>query len=113
MRMPTSFEQAVQLAERFDNVMHQNRFPEASGPPKRAEFHSRYDGPTSMELGAMFRPNDNRQRNSNGKRLPKLTPEMKQQLIKEGKCFFCRKPGHMALQCPLRRQNQSDQNQQQ
>ena len=30
----------------------------------------------------------------------KLTPEEKNQLAKEGKCFYCKKPGHMVLGCP-------------
>ena len=30
----------------------------------------------------------------------KLTPELREQLQKEGKCFYCRKTGHMAYNCP-------------
>lgn len=32
----------------------------------------------------------------------KLTPEEQSQLTKEGKCFYCKKPGHMAHRCPSR-----------
>ena len=31
-----------------------------------------------------------------GPRLEKLTPELRQQLMRERKCFRCRQPGHMA-----------------
>ena len=30
----------------------------------------------------------------------KLTPKERNQLTKEGKCFYCKKPGHMAHGCP-------------
>ena len=30
----------------------------------------------------------------------KLIPEERSQLAKEGKCFYCKKPGHMARRCP-------------
>ncbi|ETW77571.1 hypothetical protein HETIRDRAFT_326778 [Heterobasidion irregulare TC 32-1] len=33
-------------------------------------------------------------------RFKKLTPEERSRLAKEGKCFYCKKPGHMARGCP-------------
>ena len=33
-------------------------------------------------------------------RFKKLTPKERSQLAKEGKCFYCKKPGHMAHGCP-------------
>ena len=33
-------------------------------------------------------------------RFKKLTPEERSRLAKEGKCFYCKKPGHMAHGCP-------------
>ncbi|ETW75033.1 hypothetical protein HETIRDRAFT_120455 [Heterobasidion irregulare TC 32-1] len=35
-------------------------------------------------------------------RFKKLTPGERSQLAKEGKCFYCKKPGHMARGCPSR-----------
>ena len=35
-------------------------------------------------------------------RFKKLTPEERSRLAKEGKCFYCKKPGHMARGCPSR-----------
>ena len=112
MRAPDSFEQAVQLAERFDTLVHRNKFRDGGGPSRRPNYSSSYMGPADMELGAIFRPDHKRpQQRSNGnyKQLAKLTPELRQRLIKEGKCFFCREPGHMAQQCP-RRQERSQPN---
>src|SRR5436305_9123860 len=39
------------------------------------------------------------------KRHPKLTPELRKQLIAEGKCLFCREKGHILSNCPKRPQN--------
>ena len=35
-------------------------------------------------------------------RFKKLTPEERSKLAKEGRCFYCRKTGHMAHNCPSR-----------
>src|SRR5882724_203136 len=32
--------------------------------------------------------------------LPKLTPQLRNELRKKGACFRCRKPGHMSRECP-------------
>jgi len=32
--------------------------------------------------------------------LPKLTPQIRDELRKKGACFRCRKPGHMSRECP-------------
>jgi len=32
--------------------------------------------------------------------LPKLTPQLRDELRKKGACFRCRKPGHMSRECP-------------
>src|SRR5882724_4470302 len=32
--------------------------------------------------------------------LPKLTPQLREELRKKGACFRCRKPGHMSCECP-------------
>jgi len=32
--------------------------------------------------------------------LPKLTPQICDELRKKGACFRCRKPGHMSRECP-------------
>jgi hypothetical protein len=33
-------------------------------------------------------------------KIPKLTPELKEQLKREGRCYFCRKVGHISKTSP-------------
>ena len=33
-------------------------------------------------------------------KIPKLTADLKEQLKKEGRCYFCRKVGHITKTCP-------------
>ncbi|EFN59617.1 hypothetical protein CHLNCDRAFT_133051 [Chlorella variabilis] len=111
MRAPATFEAAVEMAERFDALMY-DRY-------RQSKPFGQTPGPQPMELGAVMHNRHNpasgnrwdRQQPSSfspGNRRqpdrPKLTPELRQQLLREGKCFYCRKTGHMALQCPERRQ---------
>ncbi|EFN54469.1 hypothetical protein CHLNCDRAFT_52911 [Chlorella variabilis] len=99
------------MAERFDALMY-DRY-------RQSKPFGQTPGPQPMELGAVMHNRHNpasgnrwdRQQPSSfspGNRRqpdrPKLTPELRQQLLREGKCFYCRKTGHMALQCPERRQ---------
>lgn len=112
MRSPPTFNDAVILAERFDALMYrQSRQPSPFGQGP---------GPEPMQLGAVThhrqqavtgqwrkKGSSNFNRNSNFQsNRPKLTPEARQQLMREGKCFYCRKPGHVALQCSERLSNQ-------
>jgi hypothetical protein len=51
-----------------------------------------------------YAPNTSNQKDPNAmdvdrSQFTKLTPELRSQLAKEGKCFYCRKPGHMAREC--------------
>lgn len=101
MRNPASFEQAVELAERYDAMRY--NFPRS----RQTIPFGNGNGPSPMELGAMTdsrsRPNGN---NGNGQRRPKLDPALQKQLIKEGKCFYCRQPGHLAINCPEKKKQQ-------
>lgn len=104
LRTPATFEHAVQLAVRYDSLMRPNNWSNGTARDGSSSY-----GPAPMELGAInntSRPNGHHPngRYPNGSSSPnqrtKLNPELRQQLIKEGKCFYCRRPGHRALQCP-------------
>lgn len=117
---PATLEEAVRLAVRFDSVY---------SPGSRSSFVSHALRPgTPMELGTISsasgqqnksqqarHPNGSRpqgQRNPgqrsnglrNGRGAPRLDFKQRQQLIKEGKCFYCQKTGHLWRECPSRNQ---------
>ena len=83
MQQPDTLLKAQQLADTSDAIqfqMHPQNFPSARPNP-------RYDphGPAPMELDA----------------ISKLTNEERERLRCMGGCFCCRKPGHLARNCPL------------
>lgn len=100
LREPGSFEQAVKIADRYDALRYSFKRPNViPGPP----FHNgSSNGPSAMELGAALDASPSSHTPRHQQR-PKLTFQLRQQLIKEGKCFFCRQPGHMAMNCPERK----------
>lgn len=99
LRTPATFDDAVKIAERYDAVLYRLTKPISTGTNPFG--HGGSNGPTPMELGAALDANPS-SRTPNGDR-QRLTPALRQQLIKEGKCFYCRKKGHMALNCPERK----------
>ena len=117
LRDPTSFEQAVQMAERLDAVLFQttkNGLYNQHHPGRPTDPN----GPAPMEISAISstqqpagnfcsrdsqRQPGNFQNGSSGQRFPKLTPEVRQQLIKEGRCLYCRDKGHLAINCPKKK----------
>jgi hypothetical protein len=108
-REAATFEEAARIAERLDaatfNFQRNNPDRGNGNRDKRdnAESNPRSsNGPTPMELGAI-RPAGNFPigdgRSAGGGAQGKLTPELRQQLIKEGRCLFCREKGHMRKDC--------------
>lgn len=117
MRQPATFDEAVQVAERYDSLRY-GTTGSGSGTKHHSHFfgNKAHEGPAPMDLGAVT---DARQRwgSSNNSRASgnqpsssgsglsgKLTPELRQKLIREGRCFYCRETGHRALACPKRKQ---------
>jgi hypothetical protein len=98
MREPYSFEQAVQLADRYDSLFSPgfgfNRQPSGTNtsylrPPVLTPVaNPSSSGPFPMEIGMVKRRN------------APLTPEERDRLRKIGGCFYCRQPGHIAPNCP-------------
>ena len=113
MKDPDTFAEAVQMAERYDTiafelVRNSNTYRDAVASSSRGDNHnnSQHEGPTPMDLGTVAairqqQASTSRNPYGNGQRqFTKLTPELRQQLIREGKCLYCRKPGHIAINCP-------------
>lgn len=108
MRAPKTFEEAVEIAMRFDMVYR---------PPTMMHggMGMAASGPAPMELGSIsFASRNSRQRpngHPNGQRPrpnqrqrqgPKLRDAERQKLMADNKCFHCKKVGHMWKHCPHR-----------
>lgn len=117
-----SFEKLVSYAEATDTALFDSGRRFARPPPSEAHRNSRHyqDITRSNQRYQVQRYNParhipNRQDNNgvapmdlsamttNGR----LTPELKIKLIREGKCFFCRTGNHLAINCPLKKQQYS------
>jgi hypothetical protein len=83
LREPSSLDELVRIAERFDSISFQTnqREPERRYVPRPAFVRN-----DPMEI-------DNIQ-------YKKLSDHEKETLRKNGDCFYCRKHGHRAIDCP-------------
>ena len=112
----TTFEEACTMAERVDRIIFTGGFNNSNhsnkskyGGTNRGIYRGNYNGasrhassysantngPTPMELGAVQVPG----------RFEKLSPEERETLRRTGRCFYCRQPGHRAIECPLKKRN--------
>jgi hypothetical protein len=90
---PKSFYELMQDAERMDATIYYAQRLQDVGS------QSRHNEVAPMELGSVQRVNDQ----DSKPRFQKLSVEERQRLIREGKCLYCRQPGHVAVHCPLKR----------
>ena len=94
---PDNLQRAIEVAERVDAVeyrmLRRNRAAPRNDYRPRNEWRTTpittADGPTPMQVDAI--------------RFPKLTAAARAQLQAEGKCFYCKEPGHIALDCPKKK----------
>ena len=98
LHRPVNLEDAIERAERVDAVDYRQRqrMNRDNFAPRRLP----YNGPTPMELGAITHPHAELGAITAPNRQAALTTTEKARLRQEGKCFYCREPGHVALQCP-------------
>ena len=85
MREPADLPAAMRLADRADSHLYRTQ-PAGVSRPAPA------NGPVPMDIGAV---------RASGYRvpLPKLTPQERERLVEEDRCFKCRQKGHQARQC--------------
>src|SRR5436190_15346668 len=114
--LPTStWDEIVQLAERFDaaRVMAKrqngdsflkNKKPFQKRPSYAQVLTTPSASPRPGNFHQSFTPKPP------FKRHQKLTPELRKQLMAEGKCLFCREKGHILPNCPKRPQNSKSAN---
>jgi hypothetical protein len=99
---PDNFEELCLTAERVDAITVSTwRDRSYAGAAARGHWYSGDDGagPSNsvavpMELGA--------EQPRSGRAFPPLTDVEREALKASGGCFYCRKSGHRALQCPAR-----------
>jgi hypothetical protein len=117
LRPPSTFDDAVAMAERCDRLAWSNRpTPQLSHRPssqsfqrppsqsfQRAPVSAR--GPSPMELGAMMNSAMHNRRPSQPQtpRGP-LSAAEKEYRFTHGLCLYCGKPGHITSSCPAKRQ---------
>ena len=100
LRGLTNLNDTIQAAQRFDVIDFRHGIRNL--PLGGSSFTSVPMGPAQMELGALSTTNEHEELNMTQARnhRGKLTTEQKEELRKEGKCFYCKQTGHIALQCP-------------
>lgn len=105
LREPKTMKEMTTLAHRLDHLDFASRYRPTSDPRPHASSHHS----TPMELGAISHgPSSSRgtygspgagPSKPTGAR-PKQTPEERERLRQEGKCFYCKERGHIADRCP-------------
>ena len=107
LRNPATVEEAVTLAERIDDLTFQasRRANAARAVDFSSPSASFQDSCAPMDLSAMRVSNPR-----TSKPRPPLTPEERDKLRRENKCFFCREVGHIAFKCPRKKRTPSSGN---
>jgi hypothetical protein len=108
MKDPTTFSEAVQIVEKLDAVSYSahnsyqrqqsDTSSESDSDFDAVDTPSEPEGPMPMELNAV-RPSTG---TPTTHRFTKLTPELRAQLLEEGRCLYCRELGHILQECPKR-----------
>lgn len=106
LRGTETFEEAMSLAERLDNLDFAYRGNNRSnGPRTGASFGraSHHTGPVPMELGNIQHTfGAARTKQPASPRRTKLTWEERKHLLDNGGCLYCRRMGHSIEQCPAK-----------
>ena len=110
----TTFDEAVKLSERLDSAQRSaSSGGSSSYQGRQSRRYDAADGPTPMDLNdvphrSTPRPSGQHQRPGNRPQSPgrpqftRLTPDLRAKLMAEGKCLYCREPGHFVDNCPKR-----------
>jgi hypothetical protein len=108
LRNPKTLTEAIEAATVVDQTLFAsyynkvNTFNKNSNNNNKGKFPPR---PPSQPTTSESTQSAPMEINTMNPWLKKLTPQEKQQLKKEGKCFQCRQPGHLFFNCPKPKQN--------
>jgi hypothetical protein len=103
-----SWETIIALAEKHDSAMFQARRQDNQRTNKKS-FNRNKGFQKPFQPGFQNNGKGKAPRNRPPQKThtphPKLTDELRAQLTRENKCFFCREPGHSLAQCTKRPKN--------
>lgn len=93
LRNPTTFDEAVTLAITYDNAMYQNKQSAKKYGKGNGYKNGQKDavGLNSIQKGGWKKVQ---------KKKGKLSPEKREKLFSEGRCFHCEGKGHRSYNCP-------------
>ena len=100
LQNPETFDEATRIAERIDSISfaHRSELFRATAP------RPAYSRPEPMELGQMTVKPRRAPASSDPptRPAPRLTAEERRRLRDTNSCFYCRQPGHIMADCPVR-----------
>lgn len=100
LKDPQSLNEAFRLADRFDSIVYQQKFNNFIDKPfVKPTVHVQYEDGEPMQLDTLrtMKPKVSK---DTSKPLQPLSTEERTRLQSIGACFKCRRPGHMARECP-------------
>lgn len=96
---PDTFEEMCVLAEQIDSIIYMNKPYGGLGSKHSPKDHGG-SNPTPMEVGGVNEKKSYADAAKGAPKFPKLTAEERERLRASGGCFYCRKTGHIATECP-------------
>ena len=95
-----AWEEIIELAERHDAALYQAQ-KQSKEKYKSLNLRKLQHNSNNTSNNNKSRPgNTNKGSPNKFKKYMKLAPKLWEQLIKEGKCLYCRETGHQVANCP-------------
>ena len=97
-----TWEEIIELAERHDAALYQaqKQSKEKHRSPNLRKLQHNNASNNNNNANKPHSGNTNKGSPNKFKKYMKLTPKLREQLIKEGKCFYCQETGHQVANCP-------------
>ena len=100
LKDPQSLNEAFRLADRFDSIVYQQKFNNFIDKPSiKPAINVQYEDGEPMQLDTFQTMTPKVNKNTH-KSLQPLSAQERTRLQSIGACFKCRRPGHMARECP-------------
>jgi len=105
-----SWNEIVKICEIHDSIQHKFRTGNSNQKPKHTPKVRQHQTPTQTTSSNTSSPfphsksSSSKKAQASSKPFKKLTDKERAELAKIGACFYCRKPGHQAQNCPNKKQ---------